>query len=162
MKKQLLKFLILLTATLYSALANAAETVYYVQSANATVLSAPKFGSPVIAKIAKGETLTSTSKEGRWVKVKIDGKTGYISSFLVSTQPPLERQTVIKANEEEIKPSARRRASSFTSAAAARGLTSDNNKDKEDANAPDYKAVEKMESLKITPAEVTKFKETGK
>ena len=161
MKKQFL-MVMMLAGVLYSTLASAAETVYYVQSTNATILAAPKFGSKVISKATKGDTLTSVSQEGRWVKVKVDGKFGYISSFLVSNHPPLEKQTVIKANEEEIKPNARRRASSFTSAAAARGLTTDGNKDDADKNAPDYPAVEKMESMKVSPAEVSKFKETGK
>lgn len=162
MKNQLFLFVTLLVSVVISTLANAADTVYYVQSANATVLSAPKFGSSVISKVAKGQALTSSSQEGRWVKVTVDGKTGYISSFLVSNHPPMAKQTVIKADEEEIKPNARRRASSFTSAAAARGLTTDGNKEEADKNAPDYKAVEKMESVKITPAEVKQFKETGK
>jgi uncharacterized protein YgiM (DUF1202 family) len=163
MKKQLLMVLMILPAVLYTTLTSAAETVFYVQSTNASILSAPKFGSRVISRVTKGESLTSLSQEGRWIKVNVDGKIGYISSFLVSNHPPLAKQTVIKADEvDEIKPNARRRASSFTSAAAARGLTSDENKEEADKNAPDYKAVEKMEAVKVTPAEVTKFKETGK
>ena len=162
MKKQLLMFMMILPGIVYATLLHAAESLYYVQSVNATVRSDPSFGAKVIAKVAKGQTLTSISKEGSWVKVKVDGKVGYISSFLVSTQPPLEKQGVIKADDEEIKPSARRRASSFTSAAAARGLTNEEKKDDGTDNPPDYKALDKMESLKVTPEEVTKFKETGK
>lgn len=151
----------LLSTLLAFTLAHAEESVYYVQSANATVKTDPSFSAKVLAKVAKGQTLTAVSKDGNWVKVKVDGKIGYISAFLVSNQPPMEKQTVIKANEEEIQPSARRRASSFTSAAAARGLTDDENKDAKDA-PPDYKAVEKMEAIKVTPEEVNKFKESGK
>jgi hypothetical protein len=92
----------------------------------------------------------------------VDGKEGYISSYLVSSQPPMEKQGVIKADEpQEIAPSARRRASSFTSAAAARGLTNDENS-RENNTRTDFKAVEKMESMKVTPGEVDKFKESGK
>jgi hypothetical protein len=162
MKKPLLMVMMLSATAFYTTLASAAETVYYVQSTNASILAAPKFGAKVISKATKGDTLTSVSQEGRWVKVKVDGKIGYISSFLVSNHPPLAKQTVIKANEEEIKPSVRRRASSFTSAAAARGLTTDGNKEEADKNAPNYQAVDKMESMKVSPAEVNKFKETGK
>ncbi len=142
--------------------AYAEESTYYVQSNNATVRSGASFGAKVIAKVAKGQALTSTAKEGNWLKIKVDGKEGYISAYLVSSQPPLERQGVIKADEtQEIAPSARRRASSFTSAAAARGLTNDENSREGDTKT-DFKAVDKMESLKVTPAEVNKFKETGK
>ena len=161
MKKKLSIFVMLLTAVLYAAGVSAAESIYYVQSVNATVIAAPKFGSAIISKVAKGQTLSSISKDGNWVKVKVDGKEGYISSFLVSTQPPLAKRSVITAEGEEIKPSARRRASSSTSAAAARGLTTDEHKEEKTEKAPDYKAVEKMESVKVTPAEITKFKEAG-
>ncbi len=161
MKKQLLMFMMLLPAMLYSVLAHA-ETVYYVQSVNASVRSDPSFGAKIIAKVAKGQTLTSISKEGSWIKVKVDGKEGYISSLLVSTNAPMAKQTVIKAEDEDIKPSARRRASSFTSAAAARGLTDEDHKQEGAEAGPDFKAVEKMESVKVTPEEVKRFKETGK
>lgn len=161
MKKQLVMFMMFLPGILYATLAHA-DSVYYVQSVNANVRSDPSFGSKVIAKVAKGQTLTSISKEGSWIKVKVDGKEGYISSLLVSTHPPIEKQTVIKAEDEEVKPGARRRASSFTSAAAARGLTDEEKKREGVEETGDYKALDKMESLKVTPAEVTKFKETGK
>lgn len=154
-------FAMLLPSILYAAFA-LADAVYYVQSTNANVRSDPSFGSKVIAKVAKGQTLASISKDGSWIKVKVEGKEGYISSLLVSTHPPLEKQTVIKADDEEIKPTARRRASSYTSAAAARGLTDEDKKREGIEDSGDYKALDKMESLKVTPEEVTKFKETGK
>lgn len=161
MKKQVLMFAMLLPSILYAAFA-LADAVYYVQSSNANVRSDPSFGSKVIAKVAKGQTLASISKDGSWIKVKVEGKEGYISSLLVSTHPPLEKQTVIKADDEEIKPTARRRASSYTSAAAARGLTDEDKKREGIEDSGDYKALDKMESLKVTPEEVTKFKESGK
>jgi uncharacterized protein YgiM (DUF1202 family) len=163
MKKQLMMFMMFLPAMLFATLAHA-DTAYYVQSTNATVRSDPSFGAKVIAKVTKGQMLTSTSKSGDWIKVKVDGKDGYISHLLVTTHPPLEKTTVIKAEEQEIKPTARRRASSFTSAAAARGLTDEEQKHEGEGTAEksDYKALDKMEAVKVTPDEVKKFKETGK
>jgi uncharacterized protein YgiM (DUF1202 family) len=160
MKKQLVMFMMFLPGILYATLVHA-DSVYYVQSVNANIRSEASFGSKVIAKVAKGQTLASISREGSWIKVKVDGKEGYISSLLVSTHPPIEKQTVIKAEDEEAKPSARRRASSFTSAAAARGLT-DEEKKREGIENSDFDAVKKMEAMKVTPEEVNKFKETGK
>lgn len=157
MKKQLM---MLITGLLYASL-SFADTSYYVQSTNATVRSGPSFGAKIVAKVSKGQMLSSTSKSGDWIQVKIDGKEGYISHLLVTTHPPIDKTTVIKADEQEIKPTARRRASSFTSAAAARGLT-DEEKKREGVEKADYKAVDKMEAVKVTPDEVKKFKETGK
>lgn len=161
MKKQVLMFALFLPSILYVGLTHA-DALYYVQSSNANVRSNPSFSSKVIAKVAKGQTLTSISKDGSWIKVKVEGKEGYISSLLVSTHPPLEKQTIIKADDEEIRPTARRRASSYTSAAAARGLTDEEKKREGIEESGDYKALDKMESLKVTPEEVSKFKETGK
>jgi uncharacterized protein YgiM (DUF1202 family) len=160
MKKLIMIFMMFMPGFLFVPSVQA-DTAYYVQSTNATVRSAPSFGSKVIAKVAKGQMLASTSQSGDWIKVKIDGKDGYISHLLVTNHPPMEKTTVIKADEQEIKPTARRRASSFTSAAAARGLT-DEEKKREGIEKSDYKAVDKMEAVKVTPDEVKKFKETGK
>ena len=157
MKKQLM---MLITGLMYASL-SFADTSYYVQSTNATIRSGPSFGAKVIAKVSKGQMLTSAKKSGDWIQVKIDGKDGYISHLLVTTHPPIDKTTVIKAEEEEIKPTARRRASSFTSAAAARGLTEEEQK-REGIEKADYKAVDKMEAVKVTAEEVKTFKETGK
>jgi uncharacterized protein YgiM (DUF1202 family) len=162
MKKQILMFWMLLPGFLYITYTQA-EPVYYVQNANANVRSDPSFGAKVIAKVAQGQALSSISKQGSWIKVKVDGKEGYISALLVSTQPPLAKQTVVKKEEpEEAKPTARRRASSYTSAAAARGLTEEERKREGIEERSDFNAVKKMESIKVAPEEVTKFKETGK
>lgn len=162
MTKQLIVFLMSLSGFLFAASVQA-EPVYYVQNANANIRSDPSFGAKVIAKVAKGQALTSISKQGSWIKVKVDGKEGYISALLVSSQPPLQKQQItIKDDAEEAKPTARRRASSYTSAAAARGLTDEEKKREGITDTSDFDAVKKMEAIKVAPEEVTKFKETGK
>jgi uncharacterized protein YgiM (DUF1202 family) len=162
MKKQLLTLILCLPGILYATLTHA-DSTYYVQSDNANVRAEPSFGAKVIAKVAKGQTLTSLSKDGSWIKVKVDGKEGYISSLLVSSHAPLDKPAITKtADETDAKPTARRRASSYTSAAAARGLTDEEKNSDGVVEKSNYKAVDKMESIKVTPEEVKKFKETGK
>ena len=99
----------------------AAET-YYVQSAKAKILWEPSFKSAVMREVPKGEALTVIIKDGNWVKVKIDFETGYVSSLVVSKQPPFKKVAVIRAEDQEIRQSVRHRASTYSSAAAARGL----------------------------------------
>ncbi len=120
MKKQLL-LVTMFVAGMFSATTLYAQSVYYVQSAKAKILSGSSFKSTVIAVVGKGHQLTSIGREGSWVKVKIDDKEGYVPSLLLSAHPPLEKARVIKADDTEIKTGVRRKASSFTSAAAARG-----------------------------------------
>jgi uncharacterized protein YgiM (DUF1202 family) len=156
MKKQLILLTVLLTGGLYGAAA-LAETFYYVQSVSARVRAEPSFNSKVIATAVKGQKLASSGKEGGWIKVMVGDQEGYISSLLLSTQPPFAKTVIIKAEEPEIKQNVRRRASSFSSAAAARGLVDEDNKDDGKENKADYESVKKMESLTIPNDEVNKF-----
>lgn len=146
---------------LYAMLLHA-EPVYYVQSANARIWAGSSFVSKVIAEAGKGQRLVSTGTEGRWVKVKFDGKEGYIPSLLLSTHPPLTRTEIVKAEDTDIKQGVRRRASTFTSAAAARGLTKEDRDRGGIEEGVNFNALKKMESLTISNEEVTQFMEGGK
>ena len=161
MKKQLL-LVTMFVAGMFSATALYAQSVYYVQSVKAKILSGSSFKSTVIAVVGKGHQLTSTGREGSWVKVKIADKEGYVPSLLLSAYPPLEKAGVIKADDVEIKQGVRRRASSFTSAAAARGLTHEDRKRVNTEERVDYNTLERMESLTLTTDEVTQFMAGGK
>jgi uncharacterized protein YgiM (DUF1202 family) len=162
MKKQLILFMMFLASTLYAAALFATDSAYYVQSIKAQVRLEPSFKSKIIAEIVKGKMLTSTGREGSWVKVKVDGKDGYIPYLLLSTHPPLEKAVAIKADDSEIKQNVRRRASSFSSAAAARGLTKEERQREGLEDSVDYNAVKKMESLSLPADEVTKLGDEGK
>lgn len=161
MKKLLLLFAMFAANMLYAAVLRA-EPVYYVQSANARIWIGSSFMSKVIADVGKGQMLTSTGQEGRWIKVKFNGKDGYIPSLLLSTHPPLKRAEVIKAEDPDIKQGVRRRASSFTVAAAARGLTKEDRERGEIEEGVNFNALKKMESLTFTDDEIVQFMEGGK
>lgn len=160
MKKQLLLFAMFAASMLYAMVLHA-ESVYYVQSANARIWIGTSFVSKVIAEVGKGQKLESTGTEGRWVKVKFNGKEGYIPSLLLSTHPPLKRTEIIKAEDSDIKQGVRRRASSFTSAAAARGLTKEDRERGDIDEGVNFNALKKMESMAISDEEITQFMEGG-
>lgn len=147
---------ILLTNVLY------AQTEYYVQSVKAKVMSGPSFKSGIISEVPRGHKLTSSGKEGFWVKVRISDKDGYVSSLLVATHPPFEKTGVIKGEDAEIKQGVRRRASSYTSAAAARGLAQDDRRRLSKEEKIDYESLEKMEAFTLSSDEVTRFMEGKK
>jgi len=150
------------TASMIYAMALHAESVYYVQSANARIWAGASFVSKVIGEVGKGQMLTSTGTEGRWVKVKFNDKEGYIPSLLLSTYPPLKKTEIVKAEDSDIRQGVRRRASSFTSAAAARGLTKEDRERGEVEEGTNYIALKKMESMAISDDEITQFMEGGK
>lgn len=138
-----------------------AQDVYYVQSLKAKVMSAPVFKSDILGEVSKGSRLVSTGKEGNWVKVRYDSKDGYVSALLLSKHPPIERQAFITGEEPEIKEGVRRRASTFASAAAARGLTQDDRRRISREEKIDYGSLEKVEALSVSTEEVMRFMEGG-
>jgi len=158
MKKQFLLLLMVVMGVL-SATVLYAQTEYYVQSVKAKVMSGPSFKSGVISEVSKGHKLTSSSREGSWVKVRISDKDGYVSSLLVATHPPFEKTGIIKGEDAEIKQGVRRRASSYTSAAAARGLTQDDRRRLSKEEKIDYESLEKMEAFTLSSDEVSRFME---
>ena len=161
MRKTLLLVVMVVVSVLF-ATALYAQTEYYVQSVKAKVMSGPSFKSGVISEVSKGHKLSSSGREGSWVKVRISDKDGYVSSLLVSTHPPFDKTGIIKGEDAEIKQGVRRRASSYTSAAAARGLAQDERRRLSKEEAIDYYSLDKVESFTLSPEEITRFMEGKK
>jgi hypothetical protein len=158
MRKTLFRVLMVVTSVFISTMVSA-QTDYYVQSVKAKVMSSPSFKSAVIIEIARGFKLVASGREGSWVKVRIADKDGYVSSLLVSTHPPFKKTEVIKGDDADIKQGVRRRASSYTSAAAARGLTQDDRRRLSKEEKVDYESLEKIEAFTLSDDEITRFME---
>ncbi len=158
MKKALVFLSVFMAGVWYSAVLHA-QTEYYVQSVKARVMSGASFKSPVLGEVGKGFKFASKGKEGNWVKVRYKDREGYVSSLVLSAHPPLPRAGIIRAEDSEIKQGVRRRASSYTSAAAARGLAQDDRRRLSKEERADYDALDKMESFKVSPDEVARFME---
>ena len=145
-----------------SASAVPAQTTYYVQSAKAKIMSAPSFKAATLGEASRGTKLTFLKKEGTWVKLSYYGKEGYVASILVSPYPPLAQAGMIKAEDTDLQQGVRRRASTYTSAAAARGLAQDDRQRLSRDEKVDYGGLEKVEAFTVSPDEVTRFMEGGK
>lgn len=139
--------------------ASYAQETYYVQSKKAKIMMKPSFSAGIVGEVAKGTKLTSSGKEGSWVKVVYNNKAGYVSSFVVANHAPLDREGVIRADQGDIKQNVRRRASTYTSAAAARGLTADDRRRLSTEEEVNYRALEKIEAFKIKDDEIVQFAE---
>lgn len=161
MKKKSMLVFFTIVMTLGSALAHA-ETIMYVQSFKAKVMSQPSFKAKVIGEAGKGSKMTSLGRTGNWVKVKYYSNEGYVSALLLSAQPPMLKMGLIKADEGDISHGVRRRASTYTSAAAARGLVQDDRRRVSRDEKTDYAAILKLETVAITEDEVVKFMEGSK
>jgi len=161
MKKMIATLVLMAAALIATASPLFAEDVY-VQSMRAKVMAEASFKAKMIAEVNKGYKLTVLAKSGNWVKVKYGSFDGFVSALLVSNVPPMEKQTIIKGDEIALQTNVRRRASTYTSAAAARGLAADDRRRLSKEEKSDYDALDRMESFVVGDAEVLKFMEETK
>lgn len=148
-----------LMALLFMATAAQAADLY-VQSIKAPILSAPSFGSLRLAEAAKGELLKEVENKGGWHKVSYKGKTGWVSRLLIGPKPPAGRISVLEGTSENLETGARKRASAFTTAAAARGFAEDRSRvsDKYKVN---FAGVARMEDIKVSDGDAMAFLQEG-
>ncbi len=158
---RILMYSVVLTLLLTIAQQASAKESYYVQSVRAKVLSAPSFKAKVLGAASRGTLLTSTGRVGNWVKVSYYGKEGYVAAILLSASPPMARLSMFKDDGSEFKQGVRRRASTYTSAAAARGLAADDRRRLSGEDKLDYDGLEKVERYTVTETELARFMEGG-
>jgi hypothetical protein len=132
----------------------------YVQSDKAMLTATPSFTAAKIATLKKGDELTVIQEQNGWYHVRIEGESGWIPRLLVSPHKPMSRISVLSAEKDSVKKSARRRASNVTTAGAARGLANDDRRRVNQNETADYAAVKSMESLSIPQKDVEAFGET--
>jgi uncharacterized protein YgiM (DUF1202 family) len=150
-----------LAVCLFALQASAQET-YYVQSVKAKVMSAASFKANVLGEVNRGTRIGSTGREGSWVKINYNGKAAYVAAILLSVTPPMTKHTMIKADNSEFQQGVRRRASTYTSAAAARGLAADDRRRLSGDDKLDYDGLERVEKFSVTDTDLAKFMEGGK
>jgi hypothetical protein len=156
MRKALLLLTIIAGMTLFGPDLSAEETLY-VQSVKAKVMSAPAFKSATLGTVGKGHRFVVLGKERSWVRVRYDFQAGFVSALLLSPRPPMDRVALIRAGDSDIAQGVRRRASTYTSAAAARGLTADDRRRLNRDEKADYGSLEKIESFTLGHEDVAKF-----
>src|SRR3989338_1147303 len=132
----------------------------YVQSVKAPIFSEPSLGSKRLAESARGELLKEIEKKGDWYQIDYKGVSGWVSRLLVSTKPPLGKVSILEEADEMLEKGARKRASAFATAAAARGLAEERARIS-DKYKVDYEGVEWMEALKIADEEASQFLQEG-
>ena len=135
----------------------AAEQILYVQSAKAKLMTLPNFNSETVLVLEKGASVTLIQEQSRWLQVNFQSSSGWIPKLLLANHPPIEKVSVLKGKQAELEKSARRRASTNVTAAATRGLRSDDRARISDQGKPDYTELEKMENLAIPKEEVMEF-----
>ncbi len=150
------RLLIALPLLILPALAGAEEFLY-VLSAKAKLYSAPRFDAPVVSVLTKGEKTRELEKNRYWFKVRHGDREGWISRLAVSPHPPVKKASLLARDEDTLQHHARRRASTASTTAAVRGLREDRRTRANESGAPDFAALQRMESLQVSDDEVADF-----
>lgn len=140
--------------------------VAYVHSSRAAVHSRPSMNSPSVGTLSKGDTVQILGEKGSWSEIEHGQGQGFIYSFLLNKQPVSSREKVYSrlrsffSKIESISGKSRRRPSSYTATAAARGL-----REKREHFAAlyksDYDSLEAFESINISDEEALAFIRKG-
>lgn len=121
----------------------------FIKSLKADVLAESKMGSTVVATLQRGTEINEVSREGTFAQVEAGGKKGFLSTLFISDKPLLSGGSLLN-QEVDITSKARKRASGFTSAAAARGLKESSDDVFKELGDADFESLAKMENQKVS------------
>ena len=152
--------LLCLYSCVFAAAAFAEESLF-IQPFRAKVYAKPTITAEVLGTVDSGFQFDSAGNEGRWVKLLFKGKLGFIPAVQAAKNPPLGK-SVIKVEESAPKLSARSRASASTAVVAGvKGLTYEDRARISQGERSDFEALDKVDSLKISPEELKQFELEG-
>ncbi|MCP4753839.1 MAG: SH3 domain-containing protein [Proteobacteria bacterium] len=135
--------------------ASAMAKSMYVRSYQTFLLETPKFKADKMMKLTRGTAVEQIEKKGAWIKVEVNNQEGWLPKLVLSSRPAKRRVSLL-SQKVDIASKARRRASSYSSTAAARGLTSAR-KRASNMEMPDYEALRNIEKREIDEAEAIQF-----
>lgn len=135
-----------------------ADDTMFVQSTSAKLFKDRSFSSPVVLEIERGETVQVSETAGRWAQVHYKENSGWMSTLLLSKNPPMNKVSVL-SEDKTLGGNARRRASAVATAGATRGLTSDNRQRASESVDTNYRALLMVEQERVSESELHRFKE---
>lgn len=107
--------------------------------------------------IPRGTAVEQIETKNTFSKIQYKNQEGWVPSIVLTEKEPLKKVSTLNNTDVDISKSARKRASGYTSAAAARGLTESGKKRINSLQAPDYEALNKMEKGKAKEKEAVEF-----
>lgn len=139
---------------LSSAVALAATaTVMSVQVRKAEIRETPSYLGKIVTAVAYGDKVTVQAQNGAWMQVSSSGQSGWVHSSALT-----RKNIVMKSGQ-----GAQAAASSGEMALAGKGFNSDVEAQFKNSHKDiDFSWVDKMEKIRITPADIREFAEDGK
>jgi hypothetical protein len=132
----------------------------FIQSFKAPLFKSPSIGCEKLMVLSKGERVKGIEENKNWYKVQCQDKIGWIYKLMARKTAPLDNSKVFGDQIAELSDNVRRRPSSFSTTAAARGLK-EKRKRFSDKYVLDYQALEKIEAMVINPKEAIDFLTKG-
>lgn len=103
------------------------------------VLSEPKASSSKVGILKSSEKVTVIKDQGEWIQIKSNGIEGYVQKIFLGDNPSNEYKSKADNMNDLSNIEARKRASVYSSSAAAtRGLTTENIRDRENLSFKNY------------------------
>lgn len=161
MRKKLFVVLIISALFCLSVTYAIADEPLFVQPFSARIFAKPSIASEVLGSVDSGYKFVTTGRDGSWVKLYFNGKQGFIPAVQTAKNPPLGKATVRSA-EAAPKLSVRSRTSSAPAVVAGmKGLTYEDRARVSKGEQSDFDALDRVESLKISPEELRQFQSEG-
>lgn len=132
--------------------------VMYILPNKAKLLESPTMGTKAILDIPHGNQVTVEEIDGIWMNVTYKNNSGWICKFNLSNTDPKKDSIIESLKKTDLKKNARRRASSYSTAATSRGLTEMDETIRSDA---DYDALKQMIAYKPKQEDVYLFMTEG-
>ncbi len=152
----------ILTALVLWSVSGFGQTLF-VQSVKAELRAAPSNSSESRATLVRGTEVTVLNTQGAWSEVEAGGKKGWCLKLFLSSHKPVGAAALEKELAPSVEKSTRRRASSYSTAASARGLMSDERtRQGREKYRSDYEAVDKLNQEKVPDEAVEKFNDEAK
>lgn len=128
----------------------------YVKSFKIKLTATPQHSSKALLTLKRGEQVKIIKTENSWVKISFKNTEGWVHKFALSKKVPRKRISLLH-RKVDITSKARKRASSFTSAAAARGLVNSKDNKLVAKHKQDFVALANMESVIVDPEDAIFF-----
>lgn len=138
----------------------------YVQSVHADVYQSPTLKSQKAMSLVKGDSVDVVKESGSFFLISYKGSKGYIYKFLVDKREVSTSEKLYSRLQsffhkiESVSGKSRRRPSSYTATAAARGLR-DKRQNFAQSYVSDYESLSRFESIVIGEDEALAFLKEG-
>ena len=124
----------------------------------AKLMSSPDMAATILLSIPHGTNIAVSESNGIWFKTEYNNSTGWICKFNLTETDPKKDSVVDALTNTNLKTNARRRASSYSTAATTRGLS---NVDETIKTNSDFQALDKMIAKKPSQDAILIFMKEG-